>query len=72
MVSTLSAPEITIAHGLATEWALKSRPGSDEFAMWCVVAAMYLTGLCAKCVVEDSSHNYQNCPNDRCSNHMSQ
>lgn len=41
---------------IVTEWA-KDSTDSDILEMWCIVGVMYRTGLCAKCVVEDSAAN---------------
>lgn len=36
-----------------SDWISNTRTDSDVFMMWCVVAAMYRTGLCADCIIND-------------------
>jgi hypothetical protein len=54
------------------EWVGQFARESKEdslLGLWCTVLAMSSTGMCAKCVVEDSINNWHTCPNPECANH---
>ncbi len=53
---------------ITTKW-VKSLPSDHhEFSLWCIVNCMVRTGLCANCVVADSSNSYGHCTSKNCAN----
>ncbi len=55
---------------IVTEWAMESDSHNDAFGMWCTVGRMYETGLCANCVVSDTSERWHRCPDVNCNNNL--
>lgn len=49
------AEEMKSALEYVTDWIKDSDDNSDAFNLWCVVAAMFRTGLSAEEVIKDSN-----------------
>jgi len=57
-----------MAQKTVEDWILSTPCSNPHFGFWCVVGAVYSTGLCPKCVFDDSSLNYGKCVNPDCKN----
>ena len=62
-MSSVKSPEEYVQR-----WILETPSRHPMFSIWCIVGAMYSTGLCARCVVEDSARNEGNCAQRGCRN----